>query len=242
LREARRIGAERRLYESALAGSPGACVALSLAGLRALHRAVASRVVRIAAAAVRGTAQDLHLAHAEKILALAESPAAGKRLNMPGGLEALKSYDIIIFHKIAPRPGGRMGDYVEMPPKQAPNALNTAKLIKSFRKKDFENIEEIANISYNSLVQYFDGDILDPRRCVFRGRRGGDVFFPRNAPCAKKLKDWLIDEKIPAAVRDGLTLLADGSEIAWVAGYGTSEKYRVTAGTETVLRVELANV
>ncbi|MDR1438924.1 MAG: tRNA lysidine(34) synthetase TilS [Clostridiales bacterium] len=263
LRGSRRAAAEMQLLAEIGAGSRGRCVALSLAGLRAMHRAVASRVVRLAAASVRGVAQDFHLGHVGKILELADSPGAGKRLSLPGGLRVLKSYEILVFYAGAGEREGAPGEpcapgssnepnasgasgvpcaSIAPGASGAPGAPDPAQLIKSFRKKDFENVEQIANISYNSLVQYFDGGVLDPGKCVFRGRRSGDVFYPKNAPCAKKLKEYLIDEKVPSAVRDSLCLLADGSEIVWIVGYGISEKYKVTGGTETVLRAEFKHV
>ncbi|MDQ3398320.1 MAG: tRNA adenosine(34) deaminase TadA [Deinococcota bacterium] len=51
---------------------------------------------------------------------------------------------------------------------------------------------------------------------VFRRRRPGDRI--RLAGGGKKLKDLLIDLKVPREARDGLRLLASGSEVLWVEG------------------------
>jgi tRNA(Ile)-lysidine synthetase-like protein len=276
LRASRRAAAERQLYGGICADSPDACVALSLEALRGLREAVMSRVIKIAAASVRGSAQDFHLTHVRKVMELvcggeasasapaavakaefaAGSPAAasaaanaagagsgaasgaGRQLHMPGGLRILKSYQIIIFYKNSPARGGNIGQTGGRRPAAPQNCAVMPQLIKSFHKKDFEIIEEIKNISYNSFVQFFDADILGLDECAVRRRMPGDVFFPYGAPCAKKLREYFIDEKIPAGVRDSVWLMAAGSEVVWALGYGISEKHRVTERTETVLRAE----
>jgi tRNA(Ile)-lysidine synthase len=48
-------------------------------------------------------------------------------------------------------------------------------------------------------------------------------------PGPKKLKDFLIDRKIPAEVRDRLPLLIWNGEIVWVAGVEVSERFKVTS-------------
>ena len=47
------------------------------------------------------------------------------------------------------------------------------------------------------------------------------------------------DEKIPAAQRESLHLLADGDHILWVPGHRISEGYKVTAETTRILKVQI---
>ena len=51
----------------------------------------------------------------------------------------------------------------------------------------------------------------------------------------KKLKDYLIDSKIPQNQRDSLVLLAEGKEIIWVVGMRISEAYKITQDTKRIL-------
>jgi len=67
-----------------------------------------------------------------------------------------------------------------------------------------------------------------------RNRRKGDRFQPLGLQTPKKLKDFLIDRKIDADVRDRLPLLVWNGEIVWVAGVEVSERFKVT-GTAGVL-------
>ena len=70
----------------------------------------------------------------------------------------------------------------------------------------------------------FDGQ---PRFTV-RNRRRGDRFQPLGLAAPKKLKDFLIDRKIPAEIRDRIPLLLCNDEIVWVAGVEVSERFKVT--------------
>lgn len=62
-----------------------------------------------------------------------------------------------------------------------------------------------------------------------RTRRPGDRFHPLGMPGPKKLKDFLIDRKIAAGVRDRIPLVLWNGEIVWVAGVEVSEKFKVTS-------------
>jgi tRNA(Ile)-lysidine synthase len=79
----------------------------------------------------------------------------------------------------------------------------------------------------------FRGDI------VVRNRRDGDRFQPFGMSGSKKLKEYLIDKKIPLSLRSALPLFFDQDRLAWIAGYQLSETYRVTPETRRVLRILL---
>jgi tRNA(Ile)-lysidine synthase len=63
-----------------------------------------------------------------------------------------------------------------------------------------------------------------------RSRRAGDVIRPLGAPGTRKLKDVLIDRKVPRAERDLLPLLALDGRIAWVPGVTIAEEFRCRPG------------
>jgi tRNA(Ile)-lysidine synthase len=69
---------------------------------------------------------------------------------------------------------------------------------------------------------------------IIRNRRPGDRFQPLGLPFPKKLKDFLIDRRIDASVRDRIPLLVWNGEIVWVAGVEVSERFKVT-GTAGML-------
>ena len=61
-----------------------------------------------------------------------------------------------------------------------------------------------------------------------RNRRNGDRFQPLGVRHPKKLKDFLIDRKIAAELRDRIPLLVWNGEIVWIAGVEVSERFKVT--------------
>ncbi len=73
----------------------------------------------------------------------------------------------------------------------------------------------------------------------FRKRRAGDYLVVNADGGRKKLKDYLIEQKIPRAMRDSLWLLADGSHILWVVGWRISEAAKVTWNTQKILKIRL---
>jgi len=58
----------------------------------------------------------------------------------------------------------------------------------------------------------------------------------------KKIKDFLIDAKVPEVERDRIPLLVCGTQIMWVIGYRTSNLFRVNKNTKRVLYVTYENV
>ena len=55
----------------------------------------------------------------------------------------------------------------------------------------------------------------------------------------KTIKSFMIDEKIPKDEREKIPLVAEGSHVLWVIGYRTSEFYKITENTRTILEVQV---
>jgi tRNA(Ile)-lysidine synthase len=69
-------------------------------------------------------------------------------------------------------------------------------------------------------------------RFTIRNRREGDRFQPLGMRREKKLKDFLIDRKIPSEFRDRIPLLLWGGKIVLLAGVEISEVFKVSDGGE----------
>ncbi|HJQ36655.1 MAG TPA: tRNA lysidine(34) synthetase TilS [Thermoanaerobaculia bacterium] len=82
--------------------------------------------------------------------------------------------------------------------------------------------------------------IPTPGTFTVRNRRNGDRFHPLGSPAPKKLKDFLIDRKIAAELRDRIPLLLWNGEIVWVAGIEISERFKIsdTPGERYVVWLE----
>ena len=93
-------------------------------------------------------------------------------------------------------------------------------------------------LSAESYTKYIDyatiGDASDLR---LRHRRQGDHISIKGGN--KKLKDLLIEEKIPAGMRDEMFFIALGDEIVWIPDLGRiGERFKINEGTKTVLKME----
>ena len=101
-----------------------------------------------------------------------------------------------------------------------------------------ENQVFLKNISENMYTKWYDYDkIIECLRV--RTRQTGDYLTIRgnNTMQHKKLKDYMVTEKIPKGERDRIPVLADGNHVLWLAGYRISEHYKVTINTEKILQV-----
>ena len=93
---------------------------------------------------------------------------------------------------------------------------------------------EIPKKKYTKCLDY---DKME-KGLQIRHRRAGDYLIIDDAGHRKKLKDYLINEKVPAEQRDKIFLLADGSHIVWVIGYRISEAAKVTEKTSRILKIQ----
>ncbi len=100
---------------------------------------------------------------------------------------------------------------------------------------------EKQQIPEKTYTKWFDYDKIKSSLSI-RHRLQGDYLVVNEKGGRKKLKDYLIDCKIPRQERDKLTLLADGSHILWVVGYRISESYKVTSQTKKILKVQVKGV
>jgi len=108
----------------------------------------------------------------------------------------------------------------------------------SFRFR-FVNAKKLTNIPKNKYTKYFDYDKIKGRLFI-RTRRQGDYLTICGADgmvIEKKLKDYLITEKVPRTERDRIPLLVLGSQVIWLTGHRISETAKVDEGTKTILEV-----
>ena len=101
--------------------------------------------------------------------------------------------------------------------------------IQVVHKKDLKNRADYARITllYSALT--------------LRTRQPGDRFRPAGRGLSKPLRKWMNEAGIPAGIREGLPLLAAGSEILWVCGEGFAEGLAPDEETVQILQLELEN-
>ncbi|HYU36277.1 MAG TPA: tRNA lysidine(34) synthetase TilS, partial [Thermoanaerobaculia bacterium] len=65
-------------------------------------------------------------------------------------------------------------------------------------------------------------------RVTVRNRRPGDRLHPLGAAGSRRLKEVLIDRRVPEGHRDRIPLLCVGGRIAWVPGITIDQRFRIT--------------
>ncbi|MFQ5794580.1 MAG: tRNA lysidine(34) synthetase TilS, partial [Candidatus Bipolaricaulia bacterium] len=86
------------------------------------------------------------------------------------------------------------------------------------------------------LQAFIDMDTIE-KPLIIRNRRSGDRLVPLGMTGTKKLKDFLIDARIPHHERDGIPLLCDRNGIVWVVGLRIDDRHKVRSETEQVLHI-----
>ena len=96
----------------------------------------------------------------------------------------------------------------------------------------------------NSSVAYIDADILSFPLTI-RHWKKGDAFRPLGMKGRKKISDFLVDEKIPLALKSNILILTNEKnnkeEVVWVINHRISDQYKLTTLTKNVIKIEFFN-
>ncbi len=83
---------------------------------------------------------------------------------------------------------------------------------------------------------YLDLDAIG-KGLTLRARLPGDRFQPQGMDGTKKIKEFMIDARIPRAWRDTVPLVVGKEGVAWVVGWRIAQWARVTTETREVVEV-----
>jgi len=223
----------KRLYMRLCNPLPGdGPVTLHIESLKMVDKGIATRVMRIAADEVKRGIR-LEKKHIEGLFDLM-TKQTGASVDLPDGIEASVQYGWLSFidkkasFEIAK---GADGFFTDIEPLQTVFIEALGKNI-SLR---IENAKEYKCKVNETAIDY---DLIEGQMLFLRSRRSGDriVWFPDGK--TKKIKNILIDAKIPQKDRGRIPLLCTGTEVLAIVGSRVSEKYKVTNETERALVIE----
>jgi tRNA(Ile)-lysidine synthase len=200
--------------------------------LTALHPALASRVARHALSRF-ADGRFVGYDHLERFLDFARNSRAGSMLSLPGQRAVHRGPIVELepdrgrgrqertnsFHVPLSIPGEAAGDgwAVTAEPLEAEAWAETYKRARGPR-------------------------VVIARRpsslpLAVRSRKPGDRFSPLGMGGRHtKLQDFLVNRRVPRAIRDGLPLVVDCDDtIVWVVGEGVAEEFRVTDPSQGVI-------
>lgn len=175
--------------------------------------------------------------HIEDILELLQKQGNGE-LFLPGKLTVRKSYQkLIVFGEKAEEDNiviENRGFFTAM---QEP-IIET----ELFRIPEDEEQKKIflEGIPEKTYTKWFDYAKIGASY-VLRHREKGDFLTIDSLLHHKTVKEYMVQEKIPAEMRDKIWLLADGSHVMWIPGGRMSAFYKVSEQTENVLQISIRN-
>ncbi|MCR4833726.1 MAG: tRNA lysidine(34) synthetase TilS [Butyrivibrio sp.] len=186
--------------------------------------------------------KDVTATHLEEIDKLAEDSRGSGFLSLPYGIRIVRNYDRL-FIRLPQRDiqsDGKSGrsDVFEPDMKTLErDGIFTMKIpglgTVTFRLDKYDRGAKIPDGEY---TKWFDYDKI--HLCMqFRRRREGDLIEIGNG--RKSLKKFMIDEKIPADIRNDIYLLMDGDITVWVPFYRIGSGYKVDDTTDRFLEVTL---
>ena len=208
--------------------------------LRQEHPVIQKRVIREWIFRLAGQAKDISAVHVELVLELWEKQT-GRQVSLPYRLTARRSYDGIVLEKTS--------DQAAEDPKietvgqeeiRIPDLSDGRPFVCDLHGNRFIlqiKCEKIQNLPQKMYTKWLDYDKIE-RPLAIRYPCKNDYLVINEAGDRKKLRRYLIDEKIPAEERACLPVLADGSHILWVIGHRISAYYRITKETHRVLEVQ----
>ena len=186
---------------------------------------------------ISGKQKDFTRIHVEAVQEL-WNRKVGARRDLPYGMQAIRMYDGIYLERKAEKCKTRDSE------KNAGIQMNVqSEGTESFQIGELtltvsRTARDFGEIPEKKYTKWFDYDRIK-QTLVIRHRQPGDRICLFDGGGSKKLKDYLIDRKIPAQKRDQLWLLADGSDILWIIGDRISAAYKVTAESQRILQAEI---
>ena len=193
--------------------------------------ALRRRILRLAVGQIHGDMKDLAFNHSESMLQLSEGKAPNRQLNLPNNLEFLRAYNQLILQHAVNKIGKFEYTIAVSGDNHIPalNAAMTATIVEV-------SSDKTAQKPSGKLQAVFDADEIQMPLKI-RSRQSGDRFQPFGMAGTKKVKDFLIDAKVPRRMRQSIPILVAGDEILWIVGYRTSEKCKVSDRTRRVLHL-----
>ena len=209
---------------------------LHIESLKMLDRAIAARVLRIAAGkSVKGV--KLERRHIEDIFDLMRK-STGASIDLPEGLRVELNYGWLTFEgPESPKAVSFESDEIF-----AEIGIGESVFIDKISKEISVREEDAKEYKCKLNEIAADLDKIGNQPLFLRSRRSGDrmVWFADGR--TKKIKNIFIDQKIPKKDRNKIPLLCTGNEVIAIVGSRVSEKYRLTKDTERALVIEYGTV
>ena len=207
------------------------CVTLDREKFLQYHIALQRRILRHSIAEIFGQADDFYFDHCQAILDLINRNKPNAILRLPNGIQFRRAYGQLIFEKTPVE----TEDYaypLNVPGNTFIPALNT-EITAYLYDAPPGDVQSIPDGTFEAMIDY--SEIQLP--LTVRNRRQGDRFQPHGMQGTKKIKDFLIDAKVPHCERNQIPMIVCGDEILWIIGFTTNERFKIQPQTQRCLHL-----
>ena len=199
------------------------------------HIVLQRRIIRYCIMEITNQVSDFTYDHCQAILNIINGDKPNAEITLPNGLHFKRAYQILILEN-TPIDMEHFACQLNVPGKTYIPELDVE------IQADLYNIPQgdISTLPDGTYEAMFDYSAIQLPLTV-RNRQEGDRFQPYGMEGTKKIKNYLMDAKIPLIERDSIPILISGNDIIWVIGFTTHEKYKVHHQTQNVLHLFYGN-
>lgn len=211
----------KKAYSKTLAKKDGKKIYLDNKILQALDPAISTRVIRYVFEDLNGQIKNISYDNIKSILSLSKKES-GKEIDNIADLRIYRSYDYLVFDKYNK---SQDSDYYKI--------LDLG--INYVYEDSMLQVDEVSK-KVDDGALYIPKSIIEDK-LVLRSREPGDRIKLKNLNGRKKIKDILIDDKVPRSKRQEIILLADDKEIYWIIGNRRADIDNIS--DDSYIRVDL---
>lgn len=206
--------------------SPGS-VSIPTEQLAALHPAIRLAVIRHAIRECRGALTGITDCHVRAVVRLAESKRSGHSIDLPGGLVACLQFDEIILHQGGPAAAPEFSCELPIPG----SCVVPGSQVEFIATRG----PWPAGKPDRSTHAFLDAEKVTGTLLV-RSRRPGDRY---GGPGHRKVKNMLINARIPLSMRGLQPMVLSGDAVAWIPGFLPAGPFRARPGADRCVIVQV---
>lgn len=215
-------------------------ISMSVNALGKQPEAIRIRLIHQAVSMAAGAKKDIAAVHLEAVESLL-GKQTGRRVDLPCGLMAKREYESIILGTVEADAPQTVFEVTEQQLNEWRRdgekvcfAISPQGGEFTFRFFQFQgDMEEIPRKMY---TKWFDYDMIKKGFSI-RTRKPKDYFVLDAAGHRKKIKDYFVNEKVPADQRDQRLLMAMGAKVLWIVGGRMGYGAGISEHTRTVLEI-----
>lgn len=223
-------------WKEVLLGQEKGRIELDIPGLSGLHAVLQTELLRKAVGELSTGCRDITREHIDSLQSLLLE-RGNRQVHLPYHIRGERSYERLLLYVEEEKKRSSEEIVVAM------DELCTEPAGYTFGGKRIEfsvcaysgNLQDIPQ---NQYTKWLDYDKIKGNLKI-RHRANGDYLSVKtdSGMGRKKLKDYLMDEKVPRQLRDEIPIIAEGSHVLWLVPYRISEYFKVDGETKRVLQI-----